>query len=78
MTHFDSSRSYLGVAAALPASEARVRPVVGLAHVAVLPGHAPVMGGKISMQSSNTVSVINIFNRVDWQARQKACQLSII
>ena len=34
------------LAAALPASEARVCPVVGLAHVAVLPGHAPVCGGK--------------------------------
>ena len=40
------SQWYLRVAAALPASEARVCPVVGLANVAVLPGHAPVVGGK--------------------------------
>ena len=40
------SWSYLWVAAALPASEARVCPVVGLAHVAVLSGHAPVVAGK--------------------------------
>ena len=40
------TQSYLWVAAALPAPEARVGPVVGLAHVAVLPGHSPVVGGK--------------------------------